>query len=316
MLWVKLAVLLTLTTNAVGATELGDFAGTWVLRLGQRNMFVLTLAVEGDQIVGHFDRPVKFTSSGDSFGDIRGGVEHETIVLSRLEDGILHFKVQSATNPKDQDAYTLTLKADHSHAEFAFDNLPAGVVLQPRSLERASATATVATDWEPNRLYSLTDSDVPNAEMKAIFDEDQRVRASSEIDWNVVSKTDAERRQRTRKLLADGALHTGKDYEEAAFVFQHGEAPDDYLLAHTLAMVAVSQGDPSAIWIATASLDRYLQKIGQKQVFGTQYLSDANNHWTQEPYNRDLVSDALRKQLGVPSQEIQAKQLKAYASEK
>ena len=298
MLWLKLAMVLVLTTNAARATELNDFAGTWVLRLGQRNLFVLTLVVEGDRVVGRFDRPVKFTSNGDTFGDIRGGVAHDTVVFARLADGMLHFKVQSATNPKDQDAYTLTLKQDHSHAEFAFDDLPAGVVLQPRSFERASATATVATDWEPNRLYSLTDSDVPNAEMKAIFDEDQRVRASGKIDWNVVSKTDAERRQRTRKLLADGALHTGKDYEEAAFVFQHGETSDDYLLAHTLAMVAVSKGDASALWIATASLDRYLQAIGQKQVFGTQYFSDANNHWTQKPYNRDLVSDALRKQLG------------------
>jgi hypothetical protein len=173
----------------------------------------------------------------------------------------------------------------------------------------------VANDWEPNRLYVPGDSDTSNAGMKAIFDDDQRVRTTKNIDWNSVSKTDADRRQQTRKLLADGALHTGKDYEEAAFVFQHGDSAQDYLLAHTLAMVAVSKGDSTAIWIAAATLDRYLQKIDQKQVFGTQFLSDPKSRWTQDPYDRQLISDALRKQLGVPPQDIQNRQLQAYQSQ-
>ena len=72
-------------------------------------------------------------------------------------------------------------------------------------------------------------------------------------------------------------------------VFQHGESADDYLLAHTLAMIAMSKGDPTAIWIASATLDRYLGKIGQKQVFGTQYSRDSQHGWTQGPYDRGLV---------------------------
>jgi hypothetical protein len=176
----------------------------------------------------------------------------------------------------------------------------------------------VSTEWERNRAYTVGDFDIPNAQMKAIFDEDQRVRQPGEkIDWSVVGKTDAERREQTRKLLADGALHTGKDFEEAAFVFQHGDQPDDYLLAHTLAMVAVSKGDPTAIWIAAATLDRYLENIKQKQIFGTQYSSSTpsgsqETTWTQEPYDRRLISDALREQLGVPRQALQTRQLQAY----
>jgi hypothetical protein len=142
------------------------------------------------------------------------------------------------------------------------------------------------------------------------------VREAEHINWDVVNRTDAERREQTRKLLAAGALHTGKDYEEAAFIFQHGDSAQDYLLGHTLAMVAVSKGDSTAIWIAAATLDRYLQKSGQKQIFGTQYLSDPKGDSTQDPYDRELVSDALRHQLGVPAQATQAQQLKVYQTQK
>jgi hypothetical protein len=154
--------------------------------------------------------------------------------------------------------------------------------------------------------------------MKAIVDEDQRVRTGSKIDWDAVTKSDTERREQTRKLLAEGALHTGTDYEEASLVFQHSHAADDYLLAHVLAMVAVSKGDAAAIWIAAATLDRYLQTAGQKQIFGTQFTvrTDHTTHTvTQEPYSKDLISDALRSQLGVLSQEMQAGEVKALQAQ-
>jgi hypothetical protein len=113
-----------------------------------------------------------------------------------------------------------------------------------------------------------------------------------------------------RKLLADGALSTAADFRAAAFVFQHGGEPNDYLLAHTLAMIAVAKGEQAALWIATATLDRYLIAVGRPQIYGTQYSRDrATRAWTQEPYQRDLVSDALRAQLGVKTSVEQAAQL-------
>ncbi len=308
-----LAVLALALAVAQGA-EQKDFAGTWMAKLGERNLFVLKLTIEGNGIGGVFERPMKLSSTNGVFANMRGGVRRDRIVQSVMKDGNLSFKTQNADDPKDEDAYVMTIKGDR--AELSFDDLPSTVVMPPLLLDRGAASLTVSTDWEPNRLYLPDDSDVPNAEMKAIFDEDQRVRTNDKIDWNTVGKSDAERRQRTRKLLKDGALHTGQDYEEAAFVFQHGDSAADYLLAHTLAMVAVSKGDATAIWIAAASLDRYLENIGQKQIFGTQYSNDMKGHWTQEPYDRDLISDALRQQLGVPPQALQQVRLKAYESQK
>lgn len=311
MLRLVIAMVLAMSATAAQGAEPGEFAGTWVMKIGERNLFVLTLTPEGDGMKGLFERPATFSSSNGTFANIRGGVRRDKVVRGRFEAGVLHLTIQNARDPKDEDAYAMTVKG--GHAELAFDGLPAGVVVQPYVFERGPAAAAVAMDWEPNRLYVPgADSDVSNPAMKAIFDEDQRVRTEEKIDWQTVSRSDAERRQQTRKLLADGALHTAKDYEEAAFVFQHGDSPQDYLLAHTLAMVAVSKGDPTAIWIAAATLDRYLEKIGQKQIFGTQTATDAQGHWTQEPYDRELVSDALRQQLGVPPQSIQTEQLKAY----
>jgi len=143
-----------------------------------------------------------------------------------------------------------------------------------------------------------------NSEMTAIFDADQadRQAGGAAIDWSVVGPRDAARQARTLALLNAGALRSGDDFWHAAFVFQHGAEPNDYLLAHTLAVIAAARGRPDAAWIAAATLDRYLQNIGRPQIYGTQYRG---RPMTQEPYDRALVSDALREALGVPSQASQ-----------
>jgi hypothetical protein len=143
-----------------------------------------------------------------------------------------------------------------------------------------------------------------NAEMTAIFDADQADRAhgGAAIDWSVVTPRDEARRARTLALLDAGALHSGDDFWHAAFVFQHGSQPDDFLLAHTLAVIAAARGRADASWIAAATLDRYLQNIGRPQIYGTQYHMPAGQQATQEPYDRALISDALRQAMGVPGQ--------------
>ena len=72
-----------------------------------------------------------------------------------------------------------------------------------------------------------------------------------------------------KQMLDQGLLHSGNDFHAAAFVFQHGDVPNNYLLAHVLAMAAQAKEQvPNAGWIAMATLDRYLQKVGQAQVMG------------------------------------------------
>jgi hypothetical protein len=151
--------------------------------------------------------------------------------------------------------------------------------------------------------------------MTRLFDEDQAVRKGpGPIDWSVVGPQDATRREATRALLDAGALRSGDDFWRAAFIFQHGDKPQDYLLAHGLAIIAAAKGRRDAPWIAAASLDRYLKAIGQKQVYGTQYSTPHGGPTTQEPYDRTTISDAMRVATGVPAiaqQEEQRREIEA-----
>lgn len=141
-----------------------------------------------------------------------------------------------------------------------------------------------------------------NAEVKAMFDADQAARQDiSKIVPMELFKADAERRKRTRALLEAGQLNTGDDFYYAAFIFQHGSEPGDYLLAHTLAIAAVAEGRADAKWIAAATLDRYLLELHQPQIYGTQFSTNMDGITTQAPYDKELISDALRRVLGVPT---------------
>jgi hypothetical protein len=155
-----------------------------------------------------------------------------------------------------------------------------------------------------------------NTEMAAIFAADQAIRHVAPerfTDRAFVTEmlaADAARRVQTRALLDAGALQTGEDYRAAAFVFQHGSTPEDYLLAHTLAIAATARGADGS-WIAAATLDRYLQMTDKPQIFGTQTRKTRDAPATLEPYDRALVPDSLRTALAVPPQSEQDARLAA-----
>ena len=64
------------------------------------------------------------------------------------------------------------------------------------------------------------------------------------------------------------------------------------------------------------TLDRYLNSIHQPQVYGTQFWTKAGEPTTQNPYNREVISDNLRRYLGVPSLAVQEEQRKRYDTER
>jgi len=305
-----LPILLFALTPAGRAQTSDDFVGQWVMKLGQRIFLVLTIASpkEGQSsITGFIVRPQRFgTSDGQSFYGIDNKTVQEPITHSERKDGQITITVQNPKNPSDQDTYQISL-ADSSHLKLKMGDSP----YEPVIMTKNQTPSTLATDWDVSKIYSNDDSAVFSPEMQRLFEEDKKVRLPEvKIDWPAVSKSDAERREATQRLLRDGKLHTSEDFERAAFIFQHGSAPNDFLLAHTLVMVAVKKGQSSALWIASATLDRYLQAIHQPQIYGTQFITKPNEPATQEPYDRMLISDPLRRQLGVPSQASQDEQRK------
>jgi hypothetical protein len=313
---VLLLVFLIAVGGVAGAQVRPVPVGEWVLRLGPRTFIVLSLKGSGgvgQAVAGSLTHPQHYsTSDGESFSHVSGGLEVEPILTSEWKGDALAFTVVNPADAKDTDGYLFRVK-DAAHATLQYADLP----LSPMELIKADGPVAVAADWDAEKVYSVEDGLPSNAEMKRIFEEDQKVReAGFKIDWAVVSKSDAERRKATMELVKTGALHTGEDFTWAAFLFQHGDGPDDYLLAHTLAMIAVKKGRGDALWIATATLDRYLQSVKQAQIYGTQFVTLEGKPTTQEPYERGLVSDALRKQLGVPSLAAQDEQRKAYDAER
>jgi hypothetical protein len=251
------------------------------------------------------------TSDGVSFSRIANKTSRRPIVHSELVTGVLSITVQNPADASDKDRLRIRL-LDPFHVAVTFDSVP----FAAWTFTKTTSNVVPASDWDEKKSYSDEDALASSAEMQRIFEEDQRGRQPGQkIDWERVSKSDEQRRAQTKKLLEEGALHTGEDFERAAFIFQHGSTPNDYLLAHTLAMIAVKKGDGGAIWIATATLDRYLQNIGKPQIYGTQFLFKEGGTVTQDPYDRELISDALRRTLGVPSQKAQEEQRKQYEAE-
>lgn len=300
---------------SLGQTQ-QSVAGEWALNLGKRTLFVLSLhpiSGKSDSYTGSLSRPTHLTTSDAvSFSHIEGPVEIDPIVASGWKNNALSITVENPKDSKDRTVYLLTVK-DATHAELQLNGVP----IPPMKLTRATQNAAVFEDWRAEQTYSLDDDAPSNPEMKRIFDEDQNDRKSwPNIDWSAVSKADAARRTATMKLLNAGALRSGEDFEWAANVFQHGSDPNDFLLAHTLAIVAIRKGYADGTWIAAATLDRYLQSIKQPQIYGTQFLNPDNKATTQEPYNSTLISDALRRLLGVPDLAAQQIQSQKYDSQR
>jgi len=283
----------------------GDMAGLWAVRSSGRIVMTLDLTHATTGWHGRWRRPNHFEADA-TFSTLRNveGPAIEKIVSSaeQMPDGLHLFFGTSAGK---------------GTGEMIFRELPDGTArLQWPGitdawlvLDRARPGET-PIEYAKGDVYAIDQHWPTNAEMTAIFDADQADRSSAAIDWSLVGPRDRARAARTKTLLDDGALASADDYYHAAFVFQHGAEPNDYLLAHTLAMIAVARGRPDATWIAAATLDRYLQRIGQKQIFGTQFIS-GKSETTQDPYDRQLLSDAIRKAVGVPPIAAQEERRKA-----
>jgi hypothetical protein len=306
----RAALLLVVCGAVTGAGAAGP-NGLWVLNLGPRTLLILSITAppaSGRSISGWLSQPSNFQTDGWSFSQVTRPVKTRPIIASSWHGAVLSITVQDPANLSHKDTLLFTLK-NETQAQLRI----AGLSLPPLELIRAHGTPVIATDWDKAKTYSPDDGAVSNPEMKRIFEEDQRVRpAGVKIDWTSVNKSDAGRREATRKLLKADALHTGEDFTWAAFVFQHGSAPSDFLLAHTLAIIALQKGYGRANWIAAATLDRYLQSVHQSQIYGTQFPTPKGRPTTQEPYDRGLVSDTVRRRLGVPIQSEQDEQRKQY----
>lgn len=167
-----------------------------------------------------------------------------------------------------------------------------------------------------------------NREITEIFQADQDDRTffttQKPSEWKpdamrAMMLHDAERRKRVAFLLVEGKVQSALDYYHAAMVFQHSDLASDFLQAHILSTISAMKGYGPARWLSAASLDRYLQKIKQPQIFGTQYRNEdpkqALSGWTMEPYDRS-IPNPVRHEYGVPSLDESLKRLDALRNDR
>jgi hypothetical protein len=136
-----------------------------------------------------------------------------------------------------------------------------------------------------------------NGELASLRQQDQADRQGA-IDWTKVAPRDAARLARVKALIREGALRTGSDYENAAWVFQHGDTADDIRMAHALATLAMNMApeEKRRRWLVAASWDRLLMRQQQPQWYATQFLSDAAGMYLY-PVAEDAVTDEQRKSM-------------------
>jgi hypothetical protein len=242
---------------------------------------------------------------GTTVSDFGPGVDDRTLEVASSAGDVAVLRIAG----NDQVSFTVT-RLDQDHAELVITLGPEKS--RPIALVRAQKEPPLATGWE-NRPYAIDARWPNNKEVQRLFAEDQADRADpARIDWSTVGPRDTVRRTRVRARLEGGWLRSAEDFYAAAFILQHGEEANDFLLAHSLALASASFGHAPATWIAAATLDRYLHKIGQPQIFGTQFLAKKGETASQGAYDRSLVPDTLRTTLGVPTLAAQEAQRKKW----
>lgn len=98
-----------------------------------------------------------------------------------------------------------------------------------------------------------------------------------------------------RELISQNEIRNGADYAYAAAIMAKSDGLEDALLAHDLAVCALTLGSTEAKTLVAASQDRILAKLGRKQRFGTLAKGDK-----LAPVEAD-VPDSIRFIMGVPT---------------
>jgi hypothetical protein len=237
-------------------------------------------------IVGLGDSRVFAPQNMDFVGAIvyrestRMGVAHPYFAPTVLDGGVTRF----STGEIAENFVAGFLRAARTEKILKIADASAGPVVQDLTF-LAGPSHAADTQQGIERAFAAS-SQSAKSNMRMIYEEDQKNR--SDVDG------DTRRRAQVRQLIDEGQLQSAEDYYYAAFIFQHGQKPADYLYAHVLAATAVSMGLRNGQWLSGATLDRYLQSMNQAQIFGTQFGHSGADPIDQEVYDRAMVSDALR----------------------
>lgn len=141
-----------------------------------------------------------------------------------------------------------------------------------------------------------------DAELAALYAadrEDHAVgRTAGTPEYVAMRARGADRRAQARSILVGSEPDDPIDWYHAAWLFNHGDTPDDAEQAHRLAARAAAAGHGAARWLAAAAFDRWHMYRGLPQRFGTQIVPDGVGYrvWDTHP----ATTDADRAAHDVP----------------
>lgn len=296
-------------TSCPAFSQAEELIGRWAVRSNGQSVMIINVTQNGDKMKATVSTPRKgYINQSHAAVEMSGPVKMTEISeQERTADSVTF---ASTTDPTDKNVLTIV---ERDLMTVGYKNAPS---FEPILFSRARTGEAVGLDWSAQIDWPLEERWPDNADVARLFSDDQAIRQKGyKIDWSVARIEDAKRRDTVQKLLDEGKLRSGTDFYHAAFIFQHGQEANDFLKAHALAVVAAARGRRDAAWIAAATLDRYLQNVGQKQIYGTQYRLPSNEPVTQEPYDRTLLSDALRRASAVPDLAAQEQNLKDMAKQ-
>lgn len=117
-------------------------------------------------------------------------------------------------------------------------------------------------------------------------------------EYVALRQRDQARRHQATVLLARLTHPDGDDLYHAAWLFNHGDTPEDVRRAHELASRAAALGNSKALWLSAASYDRWCMYRGLPQRYGTQIVPDGTRFrvWDTDP----TVTDEERGLYHVP----------------
>lgn len=260
--------------------------GVWILNALGRPIFAIELRQAAGKMAAAWHRPTAFQIDGNEIRHVTGPIEHRVGTATYIKENEVVILIGEAEPDK------LKLSCDRpGYAELSFvDAGFAALPMQRGQLEN------VSDSWDPEINYTVQRTVDDNLRLKKMYDLDQSARTGNKAIDADTDRQDRERITEVYDLIEKDQLSSADDFYRAAFILQHGNYPKDYLNAHLSAMISLNQGKSSAVWIAVASLDRYLLTTSGKQVIGSQF-TDQGYGAKFAPINSNMAAQGLAKRL-------------------
>ena len=160
-----------------------------------------------------------------------------------------------------------------------------------------------------------------NLRLAELFSQDQKDREgifSTPAQVKELKHKDAMRRILVYEMISREEVNTPNDLYHAGVILMHSDVFSDYLSAHRLAVTASIMGHQASRWLAASTLDRYLNSIGQPQIYGTQFEHNPedNQYQLKLPIDDAHILCFEKKFYNVPAVMERIKQLNHRIAEK